>query len=863
MGPADISDMSSSSNPQALNLPKLRSNSSNWSTYSERIINYLTSKGLKRHVLGTARMPVILEERDGNLFKPRGTTPLTNEEIEKHEEEEETYEQKQAAVREVIYRTVDKSTFLQVKNEISAANVWRKLISVHADKGMLYETNLLTQLQTLRLVEKGNMREHLTQMTEIKERLAEMNCPLSDESFVSYLRTSLSLVPNYRSLLTTLNATAHESGRKLTSENLIWHLTEEANSIAIEESINKSNAALIVAMAKTKDGKNKSKTMGRPKLQCLNQNCKKTGHTIDKCYAKGGGKEKEAPEWFKKLQKKEGSASINVAEKSEMDNNEKYAMLTCNSDNDSTTLIVTSEFPAEAHATSENDEIILDSGASRHFSPNRSKFINYQEINPEPIRAADGRTFSALGKGDLEIKLPNGDQKPTQITLMNVYYSPNMAYTLMSVSCVDQAGYSVTIKGGTCIIRSPKSKIIGQIPLSQGLYRISKSDLKTYHSANSVSQTLSITELHRKMGHINHEDLRRLIKDGMVTGLNVDLNSKPEFCEACIKAKSDRKPFPKKSNTTYSKYGEKVVADLWGPARVDSLGGNKYYSLFKDLASREERVYFLKTKSEALTTYKKYEAWVSLQRDSRIKVFGCDRGGEFMSKDFSTHLEHMGTIRHLTIHDSPASNGAVEHGNRTHLNNARAMMIAAGLPRFLWAEAVRHDVWLRNRAPTRALTVNQTPYEVATGIKPDLTKLYEWGIPIWVKLLDAGKLDIRAEEVRFIGFDDESKGIRVYWPKQRKVSIERDVYVDKNRALLPDEVSIEGVEDVFDNQDTSHKTSSHTNDSPNTRDPNDLTKSNEDKTNEKDTIPSPNNIRPEEPKNTHKRQENVPQQRTV
>jgi len=367
------------------------------------------------------------------------------------------------------------------------------------------------------------------------------------------------------------------------------------------------------------------------------------------------------------------------------------------------------------------------------------------------------------------------------------------------------------------------------------------------------------------MGHINHEDLRRLVKDEMVTGLNLDQNSKPEFCEACTKAKSDRKPFPKKSDTTYLNYGEKVVADLWGPARVDSLGGNKYYSLFKDMSSREEKVYFLKAKSDALTIYKKYEAWVSVQHNSRLKIFGCDPGGEFTSKEFSNHLENAGTIRHLTVHDSPASNGAVERGNRTHLNNARAMMIAAGLPRFLWAEAIHHDVWLCNRAPTRALSITKTPYEVATGMKPDLTNLLEWGIPIWVKILDAGKLDVRADEVRFVGFDEESKGVRVYWPKQRKVSVERDIYVDKSRALLPDEVSIEGVEDVFTNLDTSHKTPAihTTNDTPHTNQTSN-SKTNERNTNEPDASPNQHNIRPASPENdSHQRQGVVPRQPTV
>jgi len=235
------------------------------------------------------------------------------------------------------------------------------------------------------------------------------------------------------------------------------------------------------------------------------------------------------------------------------------------------------------------------------------------------------------------------------------------------------------------------------------------------------------------MGHINHDDLHKMVKEGMVTGINVDLDSKPEFCEACIKAKADQKPFPKKSGTVYSKYGEKVIADLWGPVQVELLGRKKYYYLFKDLASHEEKVYFLRVKLEAFIDYKKYEAWALAQHSAQIKIFRCDCTGELMSKEFNNHLENASTICHLTVHDSPASNGAVKWGNRTHMNNAHAMTIAAGQPQSLWAEAVHHDVWLRNCAPMCGLTELKTPYEVAMGEKPDLSQLCEWGAIIWVK----------------------------------------------------------------------------------------------------------------------------------
>jgi len=114
-------------------------------------------------------------------------------------------------------------------------------------------------------------------------------------------------------------------------------------------------------------------------------------------------------EWFKKLAaKKTASVSAHVTKNIENDDANNFTMLTYSLLDDPTALVVTSNFTAEAHATSGTAGIILNSGASRHFFPDYSNLMNYREINPKPIRAADGHTFSALGKSDLKVDLPNG-----------------------------------------------------------------------------------------------------------------------------------------------------------------------------------------------------------------------------------------------------------------------------------------------------------------------------------------------------------------------------------------------------------------------------------------------------------------------
>jgi len=151
----------------------------------------------------------------------------------------------------------------------------------------------------------------------------------------------------------------------------------------------------------------------------------------------------------------------------------------------------------------------------------------------------------------------------------------------------------------------------------------------------------------------------------------------------------------------------------------------------------------------------------------------------------------------------------------------------------------------------------KTPYEVATGKKPNLSQLCEWGTTVWVKWLDAGKLDPRAEEACFIGFDDESKGFQIYWPKKFKVSIERDVYFNKNQALQPDEVSIEGVEDVFTNSDTSQP-SSTSQDIPKDPEPVETTPTAPNEAPEPENIKSPVVNLPKSPSSSPESPQNAP-----
>jgi len=94
------------------------------------------------------------------------------------------------------------------------------------------------------------------------------------------------------------------------------------------------------------------------------------------------------------------------------------------------------------------------------------------------------------------------------------------------------------------------------------------------------------------------------------------------------------------------------------------------------------------------------------------------------------------------------------------------------LPKSLWGEAIMFAVWLKNCTLTRALG-NVTPFEKLYGKKPDLSRVPEWGQHVWVHNDKSSKLDARATEGRWVGFDRESTHAhRIYWLDKRRVSVE-------------------------------------------------------------------------------------------
>ena len=127
------------------------------------------------------------------------------------------------------------------------------------------------------------------------------------------------------------------------------------------------------------------------------------------------------------------------------------------------------------------------------------------------------------------------------MTFKNMICTPEMAFMLILISRLDKASYQVNFKKGMGTILNPKGQVIVTIPHSKGLYKITATKLPKDGSCAAVaSGKMTISEAHRKLGHLAYGAINHAISKGYITGIQLETNSKPEFCKACAKAKSAR-----------------------------------------------------------------------------------------------------------------------------------------------------------------------------------------------------------------------------------------------------------------------------------------------------------------------------------
>ena len=543
---------------------KLHNDGRNWADYEPCIQRALGLKGLWRHVEGTAIAPKPYVLVAGVPILMDGTTQATEDQIEARETKIIDYDKREYLAQHVILSMTSTHLGNKIKNLKTSHDMWDAVKVDATTKSTLFLLNVEDQLASMKLAENDDPKAHLTEvkqhfqlMGQQHDNLLKMGSTISNSCYNTIIM--LLLPESYQPTPQTITAVEHmstllgtSSSRVMKPDDLITFIMEEAQYCIINNEHTKNMESVLTALSKKqrtrKQHSNKGKEKSTPSVTC--KNCKNTGHTKADSWSKGGGKKGQGPRGWnsKKGEKKAGTAAA-----AEVTGNvDEIFTFTCMSD-----------YAEVANALNIPKSWLgacIDSGASQHCSPDHDVFINYCPINNTTITTADGCKLKALGKGNVQIELLNG-AKHTKTILKEAIHAPDMAFTLISVGWLDDTKCSVTFSGGMCTIHNPSGCTMATILCANGLYCVTApEDPPTINYVSIAMVKLTISKAHQKLSHIAPSAIKYTIAKGHITGIQLDPESKPEFCEMlmCLGCSCNHKVWAVGLNHNKSPMG------LWG-----------------------------------------------------------------------------------------------------------------------------------------------------------------------------------------------------------------------------------------------------------------------------------------------------------
>lgn len=129
-------------------------------------------------------------------------------------------------------------------------------------------------------------------------------------------------------------------------------------------------------------------------------------------------------------------------------------------------------------------------------------------------------------------------------------------------------------------------------------------------------------------------------------------------------------------------------------------------------------VYFLKKKSNTVQASQKFLADVASYR--KVKRIRSNGGTEYSCNDFQT-LMRENKIRH----EMSTPHQTAERGWHILFEMGNCMLVESKLPREIWHYAIQSAAHIRNRCFSRR--TGQTPYQLLTEKKPNVSKLHRFG----------------------------------------------------------------------------------------------------------------------------------------
>jgi gag-polypeptide of LTR copia-type len=394
-------------------ITQLAADRSNWENYRDRMVLIIKSHKWKDCL--TNDLPT---KRYINSSTIGGVTPL------------KWWEEDEAVLMNLIVSSIPDLTFNKIKDKSSVKEVWEALKDLHEKRSPMVVIELQWCIGNIRCRDNENLHTHLENLQVMKEKLAPLGSNIPELEFAYILLWSLP--PSYQGIISAINASADFAKATITPVSITQLALDEYNCLQGDKlKLDMDEAFGVSPQVRRPKWRGK-----RSNIECYN--CKKHRHTKVECWAKGGGQEGQWPQ-------RGGTSTNNVTTVAKTNDIEAWAAIEELPD----CSVATANVPWNVPINTE----LYDSGASTHMSPFREKFTMYQGIPPCVIITADKRIFHTTGIGDLRIEVPHRESS-TSVILQEVLHAPDMAMTIVSISCITKLRNSVTFEKDLCTIKN-------------------------------------------------------------------------------------------------------------------------------------------------------------------------------------------------------------------------------------------------------------------------------------------------------------------------------------------------------------------------------------------------------------------------
>ena len=311
------------------------------------------------------------------------------------------------------------------------------------------------------------------------------------------------------------------------------------------------------------------------------------------------------------------------------------------------------------------------------------------------------------------------------LALRNILHVPHITKNLLSAHKLTKDNdVFIEIHPNYFVVKDRESKKrVLQGRCEAGLYPIHPSEINATKCAMFTASS-SKEQWHRRLGHPSSQVVHSILRLNKIPFCN----SHAHVCNACQMAKSYQLPFPLSNHVSTAPL-ELIYTDVWGPA-IPSVGGYKYYVSFIDDFTKFTWIYFLHAKSDVESTFLRFQKYVELLLNTKIKSVQSDWGGEYhrLHKYFLDH----GIIHYISCPHTHQQNGSAERKHRHVVETGLALLAHSSMPVKFWDQAFNTAVHLINRLPTRVID-NATPLERLLGdkAKPNYDLLKTFGCACW------------------------------------------------------------------------------------------------------------------------------------